>query len=175
MKIKVKHRTITSKKHAHAHLRYLRFRPGDDLYLRHPPNRAFFNWDDARVPYYLVHERVDAQDDNDFCLHTVVFGFNSAPEISSGEITFTMLCMIDSFYQQTDVRLDWYAVTHAHKRWLPHVHMVIMPTDLDGKQVRISKSELALLQKIANYYCSADRITGMSYSEWLNEDNRGVD
>lgn len=163
----------TTKDDAHAHLEYLQFRPGDDIEFRQPPNRWFFKYGDSYVPYYRVHERVDLQSDTDFLFHLLVFGFDST--INSVESQFIIICIMDSFYQQTDTRLDWFAVTHAHDANLPHVHMVIMPTDLDGKYVRLSKSELDLLQKIANYYGSADRIIGMSYSEWLNEDNRVVD
>ncbi len=146
MGIVVKHSYIDTKvkpkARAHAHLKYLQFRTGEDITDNRP--RGFFNaMGDVRST--VAHEAIDRQTDCYVAIHKLLVAFES----SNVDRPAFIRDLMRQFCEQKNWNLEWYAVCHNNTDD-PHVHMVIMPIDSCRRRIRFSVDDYHLLRKIGN-------------------------
>ncbi|MBX9877269.1 MAG: hypothetical protein K2Y22_02315 [Candidatus Obscuribacterales bacterium] len=146
MGIVVKHSYIDTKvkpkPRAHAHLKYLQFRSGEDITDNR--RRSFFNAT-GNVHSTVAHEAIDRQTDRYVAIHKLLVAF----ETSNVDRPAFVRALMHQFCQQKNWNLEWYAVCHNNTDD-PHVHMVIMPTDLRRRRIRFSVDDYHLLRKIGS-------------------------
>lgn len=133
------------------HVNYIAYRPGEDL---EKGGREFFDNEKGEITPGEVNDWVK---DNYPGRNVVVHKLTLAPDINlayDDEQTYTRH-MMQELSGKLGQDLDWKAVAHrntAHH----HLHILISPTDKEGRDVRISKEDCNHLERASDEYISRE-------------------
>lgn len=151
----IKHSYIKSFKdgraRAKAHVNYIKFRPGKDK--DEEKSRSFFSDKEEGLTSHPVHEAIEKQTGRGVLVHKLII----SPGVQGANAQEYVREVMHELGQQKGLELEWYAVEHRNTA-NPHAHVVVMGTDRNGRQVKISKDDYAKLREVGDKYLERNKL-----------------
>lgn len=132
------------------HLKYIQSRPGPD---REGLGRPFFDASDDRIQGKEVRDRLtERYPGQNVVAHKLLL----APELDPVDEREYARQVMKSLENKLGQDLDWYAVAHKNTD-NHHLHVVVLPKDKNGKQVKINLKDCEELKKTSDLYLSREQ------------------
>lgn len=136
---------------AKAHVDYIKFRPGKDKDER--GSRAFFTDKEDGLTTHRVHDAIDRQTGRGVLVHKLII----SPGVQDANTQEYVREVMHELGQQKGLELEWYAVEHRNTS-NPHSHVVVMGTDKNGRQVKLSKDDYTKLKEKGDQYLERNKL-----------------
>lgn len=127
-----------------SHIKYIQHRPGKD---KEDKRRDIFTDSEDSADSKVIREIVRDSNGRGVIIHKLTI----APEVNPKnpeEFTREVLSQLGA---QKGLDLDWWAVCHRNTEH-HHIHVVVLPKDRDGRQVRFDKNDYQLLKEYGDEY-----------------------
>lgn len=136
---------------AKAHVDYIKFRPGKDKDER--GSRAFFTDKEDGLTTHRVHNAIDRQAGRGVLVHKLII----SPGVQDANTQEYVREVMHDLGRQKGLELEWYAVEHRNTS-NPHSHVVVMGTDKNGRQVKLSKDDYTKLKEKGDQYLERNKL-----------------
>ena len=147
-----------AKAKAKAHINYIQYRRGDD---RDREPRSFFDDRRDEVLGRELKDRLDAQEQRGALMHKLIL----SPGVQGADLQQYTREMMEKIGREKGIDLEWYAVQH-HNTAHPHVHVVVMGADRDGRQVRFDRDDHRKLRDFGGRYLEREH----TYERYLDRE-----
>lgn len=127
-----------------AHIKYIQHRSGKD---KEAKRRALFTDREDSTDAKVIRELVRDSTGRGVIIHKLTI----APEINPKnpeEFTREVMSQLGA---EKGLNLEWWAVCHRNTDH-HHIHVVVLPKDRDGRQVRFDKNDYQLLKEFGDEY-----------------------
>lgn len=149
----VKHSYLTGKAkgaaRAQAHVRYIQFRGGKD---KDEEARSFFSSLRDDVHGREVSAAVYGQDPRGTIMHKLIL----SPGVQGADVKEYCREVMADLGSRKGLDLEWYAVQHDNTD-NPHVHIVVMGRDENGRNVRLAKKDYTKIKEAGDKYLERNR------------------
>jgi len=135
---------------AKAHVDYIKFRPGKDKDER---SRAFFTDKEDGLTTHRVHDAIERQTGRGVLVHKLII----SPGVHDANTQEYVREVMHELGQQKGLELEWYAVEHRNTS-NPHSHVVVMGTDKNGRQVKLSRDDYTKLKEKGDQYLERNKL-----------------
>lgn len=150
----VKHKYLTGKNQgvarANAHVRYIQFRGGKD---KEEEPRQFFNALRDDITGREVSKAVNDQNPRGTVMHKLIL----SPGVQGADVKEYCREVMADLASRKGLDLEWYAVRHDNTD-NPHVHIVVMGKDENGRNVRLSKDDYTKIKEAGDRYLERNRL-----------------
>jgi len=136
---------------AKAHINYIKFRPGKDK--DEGGSRAFFTDKEDGLTTHRVHDAIDRQTGRGVLVHKLII----SPGVQDANTQEYVREVMHDLGRQKGLELEWYAVEHRNTS-NPHSHVVVMGTDKNGRQVKLSKDDYTKLKEKGDQYLERNKL-----------------
>ncbi len=138
---------------AKAHVDYIKFRPGKDKDEK--GSRAFFTDKEDGLTTHRVHDAIERQTGRGVLVHKLII----SPGVQDANTQEYVREVMHELGRQKGLELEWYAVEHRNTS-NPHSHVVVMGTDRNGRQVKLSKDDYTKLKEKGDQYLERNKLLG---------------
>lgn len=136
---------------AKAHINYIKFRPGKDK--DEHGSRAFFTDKEDGLTTHRVHDAIERQSGRGVLVHKLII----SPGVQDANTQEYVRELMHDLGRQKGLELEWYAVEHRNTN-NPHSHVVVMGTDKNGRQVKLSKNDYTKLKEKGDQYLERNKL-----------------
>lgn len=126
------------------HVKYIQNRPGQD---REKGGRELFSDDQDRVDGKELRQQIREHEGNGVVVHKVLL----SPEVSPADAKAFTREVMKSIADEKGLDLCWYGTAHKNTDH-HHIHVVVLPRDKNGKEVRFSKRDYELMKEYGDRY-----------------------
>lgn len=126
------------------HVKYIQHRPGED---RTKGGREFFTDTEDQADPRLMRQAIQDIRGNGVVIHKLTL----APEINPADPKEFTREVIQQLEADKGLNLQWWAVIHRNTEH-HHVHVVVLPKDEHGVNVRFNKQDYGSLRKYGDQY-----------------------
>lgn len=150
----VKHSYLTGKDkgvgRAQAHVRYIQFRGGKD---KDEEPRSFFGSLRDDITGREVAAAVSDQNPRSTVMHKLIL----SPGVQGADVKEYAREVMADLGSRKGLDLEWYAVQHDNTN-NPHVHIVVMGKDENGRNVRLTKNDYTKIKEAGDRYLERNRL-----------------
>ncbi|MGH7194751.1 MAG: relaxase/mobilization nuclease domain-containing protein, partial [Candidatus Saccharimonadales bacterium] len=150
----VKHSYLTGKDkgvgRAQAHVRYIQFRGGKD---KDEEPRSFFSGLRDDITGREVAAAVSDQNPRNTVMHKLIL----SPGVQGADVKEYCREVMADLGSRKGLDLEWYAVQHDNTN-NPHVHIVVMGKDENGRNVRLTKDDYTKIKESGDRYLERNRL-----------------
>ncbi len=136
---------------AQAHVNYIKFRPGKDK--EEGGSRSFFTDKEDGLTTHRVHDAIDRQTGRGVLVHKLII----SPGVQDANTQEYVREVMHDLGRQKGLELEWYAVEHRNTS-NPHSHVVVMGTDKNGRQVKLSRDDYTKLKEKGDQYLERNKL-----------------
>ena len=129
---------------AKAHINYVGFREGED---RGRGARQFFSGEREQVQGREIKERLDELEQRSVQVHKFIL----SPGLENVSIKDYTRELMEEVGRSKGLDLEWYAVEHRNTEHV-HAHVVVMGTDLNGREVEFRREDSKHLREWGDRY-----------------------
>jgi hypothetical protein len=127
-----------------AHIKYIQHRPGED---REKGGRDLFTEDQDKVEAKELRQEIREHEGNGVVVHKLML----SPEVNPTDTKAFTREVLKSLGDEKGLDLRWHASAHTNTDH-HHVHVVVMPKDKNGREVRFSKRDYELMKEFGDRY-----------------------
>lgn len=138
---------------AKAHIRYIQHRRGDDREHQEEAvgggraRREFFDGERDGLDRRELNKLIDREPAGGVAIHKLTL----SPGVQGVDLREYTREVLDELGKMKGLDLNWAAVAHKNTNH-DHVHVVVLGTDVNGRQVRLDKSDHDLLRYKSDQY-----------------------
>lgn len=164
VRLVIKHSFLKSNPTAHsrarAHVNYIAFRPGKD---KEEKDRTFFNGDSAGIAPAELRDTISTIKTRGVLFHKLII---SPCEDVSDLQAFTKDLM-ENLGRQKGLDLTYWGIVHRNTKH-PHVHVVLLAKDKNGRMVRLNRSDYKFLRE------SGEKLLGKNQEKSIPKRERSI-
>ncbi|MBX9953145.1 MAG: relaxase MobL [Candidatus Obscuribacterales bacterium] len=131
------------------HVSYIAKRPGMD---KDDKERAFFTDDRQNVPAVEVRQRLYEIEGRRVVVHKLMFSADIEMQDDRDHMQYVRLAMFKLGREKgLDLEGSWFASIHKNTDH-PHVHLVLLGTDANGRQIKIDKNDHRQMKDVVDRF-----------------------
>lgn len=126
------------------HIKYIQHRPGED---REKGGRDLFTEDQDKVDAKELRQAVREHEGNGVVVHKLIL----SPEVNPADTKAFAREVLKRIGDEKGLDLRWHAAAHTNTDH-HHVHVVVLPKDKNGREVRFGKRDYELMKEYGDRY-----------------------
>jgi hypothetical protein len=126
------------------HIKYIQHRPGED---REKGGRDLFTADDDSVDGKELRKEIREHEGNGVIVHKLML----SPEVNPADPKAFTREVLKSIGDEKGLDLRWYGTAHTNTDH-HHIHVVVLPKDKNGREVRFGKRDYELIKEYGDRY-----------------------
>ncbi len=150
---------------AQAHVRYIQFRGGKD---KDEEQRSFFNGTRDEIYGNEVKQAVGVQDERSTVMHKLIL----SPGVQGADVKEYCREVMAELSSRKGLDLEWYGVQHDNTD-NPHVHIVVMGKDENGRRVRLTKNDYTKVKEAGDRYLERNRLLDREEKDKERDSDKG--
>jgi hypothetical protein len=126
------------------HVKYIQHRPGED---RDKGGRELFSEEKDNADSKELRQEIREHEGNGVVVHKLLL----SPEVNPCDTKAFTREVLKKLGDEKGLDLRWYATAHKNTDH-HHIHVVVLPKDRNGKEVRFSKRDYELMKEFGDRY-----------------------
>lgn len=126
------------------HVKYIQHRPGED---REKGGRELFSDSEDQADSKALRKEIREHEGNGVVVHKLLL----SPEINPADKKAFTREVLKNLGDEKGLDLRWYATAHQNTDH-HHIHVVVLPKDKNGREVRFSKRDYELMKEYGDRY-----------------------
>ena len=126
------------------HVKYIQHRPGED---REKGGRELFSDTEDQADGKELRKEIREHEGNGVVVHKLLL----SPEINPADTKAFTREVLKNLGDEKGLDLRWYGTAHRNTDH-HHIHVVVLPKDKNGKEVRFSKRDYELMKEYGDRY-----------------------
>lgn len=126
------------------HIKYIQHRPGED---REKGGRDLFSDDQDQADGKALRKEIREHEGNGVVVHKLLL----SPEVNPADKKAFTREVLKNLGDEKGLDLRWYATAHTNTDH-HHIHVVVLPKDKNGREVRFSKRDYELMKEYGDRY-----------------------
>jgi hypothetical protein len=127
-----------------AHIKYIQHRPGED---KEKGGRELFSDTEDQADPKELRKEVREHEGNGVVVHKLLL----SPEVSPTDTKAFTRDVLKALGDEKGLDLRWYATAHKNTDH-HHIHVVVLPKDKNGREVRFGKRDYELIKEYGDRY-----------------------